>query len=317
MVHSRAAVANGVQIAGVYDPDGARASQLAADLGARPFASVPAALETHPEVVLITSPPAVHAEQTIAALRAGSHVILEKPISLDLQEARAIGAVAAETGRRIHVCQQQRYSLAATRAKAALAGRKVALAHIWLYRQAPDIRANWDRDWGGGHIVEWAIHPLDFCRYVIGDVESVFAAYTDQILSEKLPHEPGKTDWRNWDAYSCTLRFACGAVGSVATSYAAPPGLGGGFGLDIVAEDLILRWRGTTLEIQTPAETTVYAEPGDPTVELHRAFYAALHGDASGIRLEYDDAVETLATVLACNRSNETGGPVRVKDSSR
>ena len=263
-------------------------------------------MEPRPEVAVITSPPPCHTEQTLAALDAGCHVILEKPIALTMAEARTIGRAAREADRQVVVCQQHRYSEAASRAREALAGRKVALVHVWLYRQAPDIRGNWSREWGGGHVVEWAIHPIDFCRWAVGDVESVYAAYADQVLR-------GTPEWENWDAYSCTLRFACGAVGSIATTYAVWPGGGGGFGLDIVAEDTIVRWRAGRLEIETPAGKSEYPEPEEPTAALHRAFFECLaSGDWGPLRQDYDDAVTTLATVLACNRSNETGMPVEV-----
>lgn len=308
IAHARAARACGAGVTAVLDPDRDRAAALAAECGAPVAASLEAALAGAPAVALVTSPPPLHAGQTAAALDAGCHVILEKPIALDMREARALGELAARRGRRIHVCQQQRYTRAAERTREALRGRRVALAHIWLYRQAPDIRGNWDRRWGGGHVVEWAIHPIDFCRCVIGDVEEVYAAYADQVLA-------GTPGWDNWDAYSCTLRFAGGAVGSVATSYAAWPGGGGGFGLDIVAEELIVRWRAGRLLLERPGGTETVEESGEPTEALHRAFYHALAtGDDGGLRLTYPDALATLATVLACNESHARRAPVRVAE---
>ena len=306
--HAHAALACGARVAAVYDPDTDRARALAAEISGQAVPDLSALFDGRPDLAVITSPPPLHAEQAVAALRSGCHVVLEKPIALTMVEAREIGRAAEIAGRRVYVCQQQRHTLAAERAREALRGRKVALAHIWLYRPAPDIRGNWDRAWGGGHVVEWAIHPIDVCRYVMGDVETVFAAYADQVLA-------GTDGWNNWDAYACTLRFANGAVGAVATTYAAWPGGGGGFGLDIVAKGMILRWRAGRLEIATPDGTAEHAESEDATTRLHRAVHQAVRtGDESGIRLHYGDAVRTLATVLACNRSHETGLPVRVAD---
>lgn len=307
-VHAQAARECGVDIAAVFDPDQRRAAALAARLGSRSVACLEEALSAGAEIGLVTSPPPVHAEQCLAALRAGCHLVLEKPIALTMDEARAIGEAAERRARLIHVCQQQRYSTAAEQARAALSGRKIALAHIWLYRQAPDIRANWSRAWGGGHVVEWAIHPIDFCRCVIGEIESVFACYTDQVLA-------GSKGWDNWDAYSVSFRFRNGAVGSLATTYAVWPGAGDGFGLDIVAEAMLVRWRKNGLTIETPEGSEHFPEPEEPTVRLHRAFYHALRtGDASGLRLSYPDALGSLAAVLACNRSHATGQPVRPSD---
>lgn len=306
--HARAARQCGVEIAAVFDPDADRAATLAAESGSRSVSSLEDALHAGAQVALVTSPPPVHREQCLAALRAGCHLVLEKPIALTMDEAREVGGAAEAAGRLVHVCQQQRYSEAADHARAALAGRKVALVHIWLYRQAPDIRANWDRAWGGGHVVEWAIHPLDFCRYVVGEIDSVFACYTDQVLA-------GTEGWSNWDAYSASFRFAGGAVGSLATTYAVWPGAGDGFGVDIIAEGCLVRWRKDGLSVETPSGARQFPEAEEPTVRLHRAFYHALRsGDLSGIRLSYPDALGSLAAVLACNRSHATGSPVRPAD---
>src|SRR5260370_16160345 len=99
--------------------------------------------EVRPDLVYATSPPPLHAEQAIAALEAGAHVVLEKPIALTMPEAFAIGAAAQRMGRHVQVCQQHRYGILADRAREKLSGLPVALVHSWLYRQAPDIRGKW------------------------------------------------------------------------------------------------------------------------------------------------------------------------------
>jgi predicted dehydrogenase len=311
--HGRAARAiPEVRVAGVGDPDEKRARALAAELGGQPFTDWRLALAaTQPDLVYVTSPPPAHAEQTIAALEAGAHVVLEKPIALTMAEAAAIGATATRCERHVQVCQQQRYGAHADRSKQALAGRKVALAHSWLYRQTPDIPGNWDRAWGGGHVVEWGIHPLDFLRYVVGEIESVSASYGEQVLA-------GRPNWRNWDAYSVCFRFECGAVGAMATTYAAWPGIPDSSALEIIAEGLLLRLRRGRLEIVTPEGTEIVEERRDSTHLLNEAFVRALRtGDWSEVRITYPDAMRTLAVVLAANASNEAGETIRVADLLR
>jgi len=202
-----------MSVVAVSDVDEGRARAPAEELGGRPYIDWRKMLvEARPDVVYVTSPPPLHAEQAIAALEAGAHVVLEKPIALTMAEAFAIGAAAQRLGRHVQVCQQHRYGTLADRAREALAGRKVALVHSWLYRQTPDIRGNWDRAWGGGHVVEWGIHHLDLCRYLIGEIESVYAVYGEQVLG-------GRPDWKNWDGYSVSFRFSSGTVGSMATTF--------------------------------------------------------------------------------------------------
>src|SRR5262249_27404680 len=151
-------------------------------------------------------------------------------------EAREIGTVAERNRQHVQVCQQHRYGSLPERAREAVAGRAVALLHSWLYRQTPDIPGNWDRSWGGGHIFEWGIHYLDLWRYLIGEIESVYAVYGEQVLA-------GRPGWANWDCYSVSFRMAGGAVGSIVASYAAWPGIPHSSGLDIIADGLLLRFR--------------------------------------------------------------------------
>src|SRR5215218_4634068 len=86
--------------------------------------------ETRPDVVFVTSPPPLHREQTIAALDAGAHVVLEKPIALTIEEAETIGETAARTGRLVHVCHQLRYGPGIADLRERLARQPVALTHI-------------------------------------------------------------------------------------------------------------------------------------------------------------------------------------------
>src|SRR6185295_5025876 len=81
----------------VSDLDTVRASQIAA--GAR-VETQWRDLITHPDVdaVIISTPPSLHAEMTIAALRAGKHVLCEKPLARTLEECQEMVKAAGETG---------------------------------------------------------------------------------------------------------------------------------------------------------------------------------------------------------------------------
>src|SRR5437879_6187274 len=98
-----------VRVTGVCDPEETRAAALAAEVGGHPFTDWRQTLEiARPQLVYVTSPPPMHAEQAIAALESGAHVLIEKPIALTMAEAAAIGAAAQQSGRHVQVCQQHR-----------------------------------------------------------------------------------------------------------------------------------------------------------------------------------------------------------------
>lgn len=314
IVHARAAAQYpGAQVVAVCDPDRARAEMLATEVGARSFPDHRQALDAaRPDVMYVTSPPPTHAEQAMDALAAGCDLMIEKPVALDLADVDRIGREAKARGKLAVVCQQLRYTAAADRGRELLAVRKVGLVHSYLYRQKPDIRGNWRRTWGGGHVVENQIHPIDLCRYLVGEVSSVYAQYGEHVLA-------GSEDWDNWDSYSVTLRWANGAVGSIATTYAAFPRLPQSSSLDIVAEGVVLRFRGAKLEAFYPDGNVETVEARqDPTITLGHEFLRACEtGDRSRLRQDYADAARSLAVCLAANESAETGKVIELPYARR
>ncbi|HEV2126774.1 MAG TPA: Gfo/Idh/MocA family oxidoreductase, partial [Chloroflexota bacterium] len=295
-------------VVAVCDPDQDRARKLAEELGARPYADHRQALGAERlDVMYLTSPPPVHTQQALDALDAGCALMIEKPVALDMKSVRRVGKRAEEAGKLALVCQQHRYTPAAARARELLQGRKVGLVHSYLYRQKPDIRGNWRREWGGGHIVENQIHPMDFVRYAVGEVQTVFAQYSKHVLA-------GTEDWDNWDSYAVTLGFANGAVGSIGTTYAAFPRIPQSSALDIVAEGVVLRYQWGKLEVFYPdGQTETVPSTQEPTITIGHEFLRALEtGDRSHLRQDYDDAARSLEVCLAANESAETGKVFRL-----
>jgi predicted dehydrogenase len=84
----------GAEMAGVYDDDAARLEKVAAELGVRAFRSRDELLETV-DATVIAVPTTAHAEVALAAIDAGVHLLIEKPIAHTLAEAEAIVDAAA------------------------------------------------------------------------------------------------------------------------------------------------------------------------------------------------------------------------------
>jgi predicted dehydrogenase len=310
IVHGRAAASfPDTDVVAVIDPDAGRAAALARELGGRAFRShLEALAETQPNAVVLCSPPPLHVDQALDAIGFGATLLIEKPVALDLASVARLGIAARDANRLVLVCQQLRYAPGALRAKQALEGRRIALVHSWLYRQKPDIKGNWQRSWGGGHVVENQIHPIDLTRYVLGDPGepiSVYARYGERFYDVDA-------DWDNWDSYSVSLAFRDGAVGSVATTYGSFPGLTQASGHDIVAEGLVVRFRGNRCELHTSDGTVEIVEATeDPTITMNHAFlHATRSGDTSHLRQDYEDANRSLAICLAANTSAITGQPI-------
>jgi 1,5-anhydro-D-fructose reductase (1,5-anhydro-D-mannitol-forming) len=126
------------------------------------------------DAVYVASPVALHAQQTIASLRAGKHVLCEKPVALDLAQAETMAAAARECGRLLGIAYYRRLYPKLMRAKELVAagaiGRPVLVEanyHGWL--ESPD--RGWLKDpalAGGGPLYDVGSHRIDACNYLFG-----------------------------------------------------------------------------------------------------------------------------------------------------
>jgi myo-inositol 2-dehydrogenase / D-chiro-inositol 1-dehydrogenase len=306
-----AALEDQALVMGIADIDEGRARSLVGEHAphAKVYTNASAMLRAiEPDVVYITTPPPLHRAQATEALQLGAHVVLEKPIALTVADAEAIGMVADEMKRQVHICHQLRYVPGVDTMRGRLSSQKVALTHIWNYRKGPDIPGNWYRTWGGGHVVEWGIHYLDLCRYVMKtEPVEVYARYADQVMH-------GQENWDNWDAYSLTVQWANGAVCGYASTYALKPGIAPSAGLAIIAADgkAEFGWNGTTWTTPDGVEEFP-GETGDGERNLSQTFFQAItSGDTSGIRQSFDDAMKTHRLVMAANDSALNGAVIRL-----
>lgn len=305
--HYRAlAQVEGAEVAAICDVDEGRAQEAAAPFGAETYADYRDMLDTEqPDAVYVITPPNLHAEQVEYAATQKAAIFVEKPVALSVLDARRI-RMAVEQGRVLCcVGYQHRYGSLASRARELLAGRELGMTRIWWYQGVPKVPWNLDSAQGGGQIVEQATHLLDLCRLFGGEVDEVYAQF-------------GRSAWKddesfqNWDVYSGVFAFKTGAVGSVATTYALFFGLPQSSGLDIVSEEMLLRFSGRDLQQITPRGTEVHA-PEEPSSEVRmaQAFLKAVDkDDPSLLRSPLDDALKTLALTLAFNRSTAESRPV-------
>lgn len=130
------------------------------------------------ELVIVATPSHTHAPITMEALRAGKHVVVEKPMATSLAEADAMIAAARETGKVLTIFQNRRIDPEYLKAREWLTdGRlgKVSLIRIGRYMYSR--RADWQtlRKFGGGMLNNWGAHMLDWGLQLVPDAELVFA----------------------------------------------------------------------------------------------------------------------------------------------
>lgn len=130
-----------------------------------------------PDLVAIATDSGSHAEIAKTAIKMGINLIIEKPISLSLADAREIIALAKEYSVKVCACHQNRFNAAIQKARAALDGGKFgklshgAITVRWsrgkVYYDQADWRGTWQGD--GGTLMNQCIHGFDLLRWFFGD----------------------------------------------------------------------------------------------------------------------------------------------------
>lgn len=299
-----------VELAGFYDADRNRAEALVAQYGGRSFASVDDLLQSS-DVVDICTPPAEHAAATIAAARAGRHVVCEKPIARHVADARAMIDACEQAGVRLFIAHVVRFFPEFARAKEV--ADSGALGRLGVARTvrggAPPRRSGWFADiaQSGGVILDVAIHDIDYLRWLCGDVVRVFArGLTFQGLDV--------------DHALITLRFAGGAVGHIEASWAFPEGfrtsieLAGVDGL-LLHDSEETRPLSVQYRADAPANVSLLAThtplEDDPYFRELQHFLQALDRGEPFL-VTPRDALTALRVALASIESVRTGQPVEL-----
>jgi predicted dehydrogenase len=165
--------------------------------------SDPKELATHPDIdlVVVASPNETHAPLAEAALRSGRNVVVDKPFTITVAEARRLGAVAKEKKVLLSVFQNRRWDSDFLTVESAiregLVGR-VVLFESRIDRYRPDVRDRWrERPGpGAGLLYDLGPHLIDQTLLLFGIPESVQATLTTQ-------RRGGKTD----DFFQLVLRY--------------------------------------------------------------------------------------------------------------
>jgi predicted dehydrogenase len=212
------------ELVAVADCNPAAADKLAETYGARAYSDLQQMLnDIELDVVDVCTPSGLHAEQACQVMNSGRHVIVEKPMALSLAAIDEMMRVQEEMGVKLAVVSQYRFEPASRRVqelmeKEAFGRLVLGCAQIpWWRSQTYYDSGGWrgtrEMD-GGGTLMNQSIHWIDLLQWFMGRVRSV-CAYAD-TLAHRMETE---------DVAVASLRFANGALGTVAATTAAYPGL--------------------------------------------------------------------------------------------
>lgn len=324
----------GAELVAVSDVDADRRSRLADEYGLNEAYEHYAQLIASPAVdaVMVATPTQFHAEVGVAALRAGKHVMIEKPVALSMTEVDELEAAATDSGRTSAVAMNSRWHRLTREAREIV--RRGSLGPIGLLRSAftDDFRLGDSvPDWGQRHdlagcvLVETAVHHFDLWQFLLdSSVEEIFAKMMDPETANERA------------AVSATMD------NGVIVSAIFTEGLKGANELEIYGQDGRLRVSVYDFDGLDVSPRSEY--PGTMGVRVRRLkefvseFPGALRrartgGDWAGsYHAEWEHFVECIRTGqspecglsegrsalrvgLAAMASLATGGPVRVADA--
>jgi predicted dehydrogenase len=179
-LHVRAARAAGAHVVGVASHHADRTAAFAHRHEVDRHTTDWETLVTDADVdaVVVATPNALHAPQAVAALSASKHVLIEKPVALDLAEADTIAAAAATHGATVVVGHMWRYrdEVVALRdqVRRGVLGRVVRTHGFGVHAQWGP--SGWFTDpalAGGGALIDMGIHAIDTARFLLDDPEPV------------------------------------------------------------------------------------------------------------------------------------------------
>jgi UDP-N-acetyl-2-amino-2-deoxyglucuronate dehydrogenase len=176
--HRRAQLAEGVNVVAACDIRAEPGQQRAAEIGCAFYEDYRLMLaETKPDVAVIVTPHPLHPSMAIDCLRAGCHVLVEKPMAIDVASADQMITEADKTGRILAINFQHRLRPAVEKARQLITegaiGPLVRTLSIepWYrtayYYRTADWRAKWTGE-GGGVLMNQAPHTLDILCHLAG-----------------------------------------------------------------------------------------------------------------------------------------------------
>lgn len=245
--HAQAYKNIGFQVVACTDQTPERGKQFAAMWGAE-FEATPQELCRDPRVdfVDVCTFPAYRLEAVELCAQSKKHVLVQKPMAVDLDTAARMIDVARKAGIQLGVVSQHRFDDSTLFLKRALAegrlGRIIqADAYVKWYRSAEyyarPIKASWAVE-GGGALISQAIHQVDLLLHLVGAVRQVFGYWQLGAL-HKIESE---------DCVSAVMRYASGATGAMQAATALWPGyperieIHGTKGTAIVTGDQLTAW---------------------------------------------------------------------------
>jgi len=276
------------ELVAVCDVDPAALNAAEARTGVKGFRSLTELLAgCDADVVILSTPSGLHAEQAVQAAAAGRHVMTEKPMATTWQDGHRMVDACDRAGVQLFVVKQNRRNATLQLLKRAVTARRFGRIYMvnvnvfWSRPQSYYDSAAWRGTWefDGGAFMNQASHYVDLLDWLIGPVESV-QAYTATLARHIEVEDTGVVNvrWRN------------GALGSMnVTMLAYPRNFEGS--ITILGETGTVRVGGMAVNRIDHWE---FAEPHPDDELVAQASYETTSVYGFGHPAYYDNVIQSL-----------------------
>ena len=273
------------------------------------------------DVVHICTPHYLHSEMAIKALKAGKHVLVEKPVVRHIDEAQLVIRARDESGRCVGVCFQNRFNQTSKKAKEMIdSGAVGAVKGIkgivtWYRNEAYYTSSEWRGRFateGGGVLINQSIHTIDLMQWLVGGVEAVKGGVSTQLLGKVIEVE---------DTAYATLFFRNGARGIffATNCYTTNSPVE----IEVDCEKAKLRIYDGKLYIEQDGNCSCIADDnsketgyksywGNSHVVLIENFYRGILSRGSGSIISVEEAVESVRIIDGIYKSASTGNLIYI-----
>lgn len=211
------------ELVGVFDMSEERCRSFALRYGVIAYDSMDALLnDKNADAVCICTPSGFHADNAITVIKAGKHVLVEKPLALNTDDCDRLIEAAAEYGVKGGVMSQLRFADTTKILKSLVEngelGRVVTADIIMKYHRSPEYfakspwRGTWKHD-GGGALMNQGIHGIDLLLSIMGKAKSVYG------MARTLRHSIEVED-----TAAAVVEFENGALGMIQGTTSVSPG---------------------------------------------------------------------------------------------
>ena len=298
--------------------------------------SLSEALESDADVVHICTPPAEHAGIIRQCLEAGKHVICEKPLCIDPEEAAELAVLAEKSGLIAALCCNVRYYPACLQMAEVIrrgdAGKPFIITGSYFQEfHIPPHPYGWrfSEELSGGQraVSEIGTHWIDLAHAVTGKkITSVRAElgnwYPVRFLQDGMltaGPEGVPVEIKNEDAAAVTMRFEDGAIGTLILSEVSH-GHSNDLSIEIACSDMSLKWEeehASVLSVSDVGRMTTReqkeCEREETFAALFRDVYAAIGGKEHGRYPDFRDGEYIARVCSAIKESGESGKAVMLQ----